>query len=57
MRHHRIRRGAAIAAVFAVAVLIAPLTPRPIEAQGGSSCECSSTARNAAARSARGGMS
>ena len=34
MRHHRICRGAAIAAVFAVAVLIAPLTPRPIEAQG-----------------------
>ena len=34
MRHHRICRVAALAAVFAIIVLIAPLTPRPIEAQG-----------------------
>ena len=32
MRHHRIRRGAAIAAVFASTVPIVLLTPRPIEA-------------------------
>lgn len=34
MRHHRICRVAALAAISAIIVLIAPLTPRPIEAQG-----------------------
>ena len=34
MRHHRICRVAALAAVSAIIVLIAPLTPRPIEAHG-----------------------
>lgn len=34
MKHHRICRGAAVAAIFAAALLIAPLEPQPIEAQG-----------------------
>lgn len=34
MRHHRVCSGAALVTVFAVTVLIAPLTPRPVEAQG-----------------------